>query len=406
MRAGDRGRRPRLLTWVFARVMLVNFGYFLSLGIMNPVLPRYIAGPLGGSNLAVGFGVGSFTIVSLLLRPWSGRFGDRSGRKKGIVLGAFAHTFGTLGMVVANSLGQVIAFRMLTGIAEAFLFVGASTAAQDLAPDDRRAEAASLFSVSLFSAIAIGPAIGETLLDNFGYDTVWLVAAAVVGLGALVALTLPDTRTEEMVAEPPTDAPLIHRAALRPGFPLACAIWGLAAFNSFVPLYATKDLGLPGARTVILANAGTILVLRLFFGRLPDRIGPLRAARMALIFSPAGLAVMGLWAEIPGLYVGAVLLAVGQAFAFPSLMTMAVNNAPASERGSVMGTFTAFFDLSFGGGAIVLGAVANALGYNGAFLAAMCVALVGTATLFFAPPPQRRVTGPSRPMVQINPPGE
>ena len=62
--------------------MLVNFGYFLSLGIMNPVLPRYIAGPLEGSNLAVGFGVGSFTIVSLLLRPWSGRFGDRSGRSR------------------------------------------------------------------------------------------------------------------------------------------------------------------------------------------------------------------------------------------------------------------------------------------------------------------------------------
>lgn len=370
--------------------MMVNFGYFLSLGIMNPVLPRYIAGPLGGSNIAVGVGVGSFTIVSLLLRPWSGRFGDRRGRKLGIVFGAFAHTVGTLGMTIANSLPQVIAFRMLTGFAEAFLFVGASTAAQDLAPDDRRGEAASMFSLSLFSALAIGPAIGETLLDRFGYDAVWLAAAAVVGLGALVALSLPDTRSQEMVAHRGHDAPLIHRAALRPGFPLACAIWGLAAFNSFVPLYALK-LGLPGARTVILANALTILSLRLFGGKIPDRIGPLRAARMALIFNPAGLAVMGLWAEVPGLYVGAVLLACGQAFAFPALMTIAVNNAPATERGSVIGTFTAFFDLSFGGGAIALGAVANAVGYNGAFLTAMGVALLGTATLFFAPPPIKPV---------------
>jgi MFS family permease len=398
-------RRERLLTWVFARVMLVNFGYFLSLGIMNPVLPRYIADDLGGSNLAVGVGVGSFTVVSLLLRPWSGRRGDRSGRKQGIVLGALAHTLGTLGMVVAGSLGLVIAFRMLTGIAEAFLFVGASTAAQDLAPDDRRAEAASLFSLSLFSALAIGPAIGETLLDRYGFDTVWLVAAAVVGIGAVVAMTLPDTRPQETI-DSDADGPLIHKAALRPGFPLACAIWGLAAFNSFVVLYAIRDLGMSGARTVILANALTILTLRLFAGRLPDRIGPLRTARMALIFNPAGLAVIGLWAAVPGLYLGAVLLAVGQAFAFPSLMTIAVNNAPASERGSVIGTFTAFFDLSFGGGAIVLGAVANALGYNGAFLAAMGVALVGTASLFFAPPPQRPVTVRSRPVIEISPPGE
>jgi MFS family permease len=381
--------------------MLVNFGYFLSLGIMNPVLPRFIEGPLRGSDISVGVGVGSFTVVSLLLRPWSGRFGDRRGRKWGIVLGAFAHTLAALGMTQATSLTQVIAFRMLTGIAEAFLFVGAATSAQDLAPDDRRGEAASLFSLSLFGALAIGPTIGETLLDRFGYDTVWLVGAAAAGFGALVALTLPDTRSADVDHD--AKPPLIHRAALRPGFPLACAIWGLAAFNSFVPLYAL-DLGLSGARLVFLANSLVILSLRLFGGRIPDRIGPLRAARLALIFNPAGLAVMGLWSDVPGLYVGAVLLAVGQAFAFPALMTIAVNNAPASERGSVMGTFTAFFDLSFGGGAIALGAVANALSsYNGAFLTAMSVALLGTASLFFAPPPVRPVVTRVH---MVEPPGE
>ena len=381
--------------------MLVNFGYFLSLGIMNPVLPRFIDGPLGGSKLAVGVGVGSFTIVSLLLRPWSGRMGDRRGRKSGIVVGAFAHTIGTLGMVVATSLTHVIAFRMLTGIAEAFLFVGASTTAQDLAPDDRRAEAASIFSLSLFSALAIGPAIGETILDNFGFDAVWFTAAAVVGLGALVALTLPDTKPDGAPAE---NVPLIHRAALRPGFPLACAIWSLAAFNSYIPLYALQ-LGLPGARTVILANAGTILALRLFAGKVPDRIGALRAARMALIFNPAGMAVMGLWAEVPGLFVGAVLLGIGQGFAFPALMSIAVNNAPANERGSVMGTFTAFFDLSFGGGAIVLGAIAQVAGYKGGFLSAMGVVLIGTMSLFFAPPRSRVVDRTAPPVVPTELPG-
>ena len=114
---------------------------------------------------------------------------------------------------------------------------------------------------------------------------------------------------------------------------------------------------------------------------------------------------MGLWRAVPGLYIGAVLLAIGQAFAFPALMSIAVNNAPVNERGSVMGTFTAFFDLSFGGGAIVLGAVANALGYNGAFLFAMCVVLVGTMSLFVAPPPIKEGTPGSRPFA-IEPIGE
>jgi MFS family permease len=385
--------------------MLVNFGYFLSIGVMNPVLPRFIRGPLHWSDVGVGIGVGSFTVVALLLRPWSGRLGDRRGRKVGIVLGAFAHTAACIGLMFATSLTHVVLFRALTGIAEAFLFVGAATAIQDMAPDDRRGEAASIFSLSLFLALAIGPTVGELLLDSYGYDAVFGVAAISVGVAALIALTLADTRVE--IPDAAAKPPLIHRAALRPGFPLACAIWGLAAFTSFVPLYATRQLHMSGTRFVFLANSITILALRSFGARIPDRVGPLRMSRIALLFTPTGLAFMTFWADVPGLYVGVVLLAVGQAFAFPSLMAMAVYGAPATERGSVMGTFTAFFDLSFGGGAIVLGLVANAVGsYNGAFFTAMCVALIGTISLFVAPPPIGLQMRREEPVVAIESPGE
>jgi MFS family permease len=369
--------------------MAVNFGYFLSLGMMNPVLPRYIAGPLHGSKVAIGFGVGSFTVVSLLLRPFSGRLGDRRGRKVGIVFGASAHTASCVGMIFATSLFHVVAFRMLTGIAEAFLFVGAATSIQDLAPDDRRGEAASLFSLSLFTALAAGPTIGELLLDAQGFDAVFGACAASVGIAALIALTLPDTRSE--VAEEGAKTPLIHRAALRPGFPLACAIWGLAAFQSFVPIYGRENLHLHGVKFIFLANSLTILFIRSVGARIPDRVGPLRMSRVALVFTPLGLAIIGLWATVTGLVLGAVVMAIGQAFAFPSLMTIAVNNAPATERGSVVGTFTAYFDLSFGGGAIVLGAVAQAVGYRGGFLTATGMALIGAISLFTVPPPVRPI---------------
>jgi MFS family permease len=383
--------------------MLANFGYFLSLGVMNVALPRFIEGPLGSSDLGVGIGVGSFTVTALLLRPWSGRFGDRRGRQWPIAIGAVLHAAAVAGMLAASSLVHVVALRLVTGIAEALFFVGVSTAAQDMAPDDRRGEAASLFSLSLFVALAVGPVAGETVLDRFGYDAVWGLAAAAAGFGAVMALTIPDTRVDPQAAFEP--GPLVHPASLRPGFILGCAIWGLAAFGPFVPLYAL-ELGLPGARMVLLANSLTILFLRSVGARVPDRLGPLRTARFALVCNPAGLAIMGLWVAVPGLFIGAVVLGIGQALAFPALMTIAVNSAPARERGSVMGTFTAFFDLSFGVGAIALGAVAHAAGYNGAFLAAMGVALVGLATLLAAPPKVRPGLSGAPPVLAIEPPGE
>jgi len=383
--------------------MLANFGYFLSLGVMNVALPRFIEGPLGSTDVGVGIGVGSFTVTALLLRPFSGRFGDRRGRQWPIAIGAIIHTGAVAGMLVATSLPHVVTLRLVTGVAEALFFVGVSTAAQDMAPDHRRGEAASLFSLSLFVALAIGPVAGETVLDRFGYDAVWGLAAGAAAFGAILACTIPDTRVDPDANTKP--GPLVHPASLRPGFILGCAIWGLAAFGPFVPLYAL-ELGMSGARYVLLANAITILIVRSVGARIPDRLGALRTARFALVCNPMGLAVMGLWASVPGLFVGAVVLAIGQALAFPALMTIAVNNAPASERGSVMGTFTAFFDLSFGAGAIALGAVAHAVGYNGAFLTAMCVASIGLMILVLAPPRVSLTTAPSRPVMAIEPPGE
>jgi predicted MFS family arabinose efflux permease len=64
-------------------------------------------------------------------------------------------------------------------------------------------------------------------------------------------------------------------------------------------------------------------------------------------------------------------------------MTIAIRGAPAGERGAVVGTFTAFFDLSFGLGAVSSGAIAAMLGFSGAFVAAALVSFAGFATLLF-----------------------
>ncbi len=96
-----------------------------------------------------------------------------------------------------------------------------------------------------------------------------------------------------------------------------------------------------------------------------------------MICSITGLTVMGTWASPTGLFIGTSVFAVGVALLYPGLMTMAVHAAPAEERGSVVGTFTAFFDLSYGLGALSLGAVASAFGYRGPFLTAALAGLGG-----------------------------
>lgn len=370
------------MTPLFLLVTFSTFAYFVAIGALIPTLPRFVAGPLGGGEAAVGLAVGSFSITAVLLRPFVGRLGDRRGRRLLMITGAGLVGLSVLGYLVADSYLLLIAFRLLTGAGEAFFYVGAASVINDLAPDHRRGEALSFFSLALYAGIALGPVLGETVLDGGNFDAVWLLAAASAGIAVVLGLGVPDTRPEEQVegrGDVRSDRRLhrlVHPAGLLPGTILATSVWGLAGFNTFVPLYAL-EIGLDGSRTVFVTYAAIVMSMRLFGATIPDRFGTRRTARTALTCSALGLGVVALWSTAPGLFAGAALFAVGQALAFPTLMALAVGSAPASERAAVVGTFTAFFDLAFGAGALSLGFVARVLGYDGAFVAAALVALGG-----------------------------
>lgn len=358
--------------------MLSTLAYFISVGALQPTLPRFVQGPLGGGDIQVGLAVGAFAFSAVLIRPLVGPIGDRRGRRLLIVLGAAIVAFSVAGYVFADSLSLLLALRLLSGVGEACFYVGAASVVNDLAPEERRGEALSYFSLALYLGLTIGPIIGESVFEAFdGFDAAWLVAALSAGIAALLGLIVPDTRPE---GSHENEFRWFHPAGILPGTVLAASIWGLGGFATFIPLYALS-LGMSGSRMVFVAFSVVVLLVRSLGARLPDVLGPARAARMALSLQATGLVIMGAWQEVFGLFVGVIVFGLGQALAFPALMTMAIRSAKPTERSAVVGTFTAFFDLSFGIGAVTLGAVSSVFGYGGAFISAAFVALGGLAML-------------------------
>ncbi|MDP8957394.1 MAG: MFS transporter [Actinomycetota bacterium] len=366
--------RPPLVTPVFVIIVLSSLAYFIAVGGVLALLPRFVQGPLRGGDVAVGLSVGAFTFTAVVLRPLAGRLGDRRGRRVLMFGGAALVGVSFAGYSVATGLPALVALRLVTGAGEGFFFTGAGSAINDLAPNERRGEAVSYFSLAVFGGLAAGPAIGEFLLDRAGFNAVWWAAAGASAVAAALAASISETRPER--APDASPGRLVHRAALVPGTVHATNVWGFAALSSFVPLYALQ-LGMPGSRFVFLTYAGIILAIRSVGARIPDVLGPRTTTRAAMVSSITGLLLMGTWASPTGLFVGTSVFAVGVALLYPGLMTMAVHAAPAEERGSVVGTFTAFFDLSYGLGALTLGGVASAFGYRGAFLTAALAGLGG-----------------------------
>lgn len=368
----------RLLTGRFLLVVGAGLAYFLALGSVLPVVPQYVEDELGGSSAAVGVVVGSLFIGAVLLRPYVGRLGDRIGRRMLIVAGAAVVAASVSVYGIVESVPFLVGARVLTGLGEAAFFVGAATMITDLAPVDRRGEAISYWSVAVYGGLAFGPVIGETVLDAGGFTASWLTAG---GLAALATFLSMFTReTARPTVEHREDEPIINRAALAPGVVLFSGLIALAAFSAFVPLYV-DDVGLDNADVVFLLYGCLVLVVRIFGARLPDRLGGRSAGTAALIGTAAGMTVMAAWDSAAGLLVGTVLLAAGACLLYPALLLLALGAAPESERASVVGTFSSFFDLSQGLGSLLVGGVAAATSYRGAFATGAVFAVVGAVGL-------------------------
>lgn len=375
----------RLFTRTFAILSAATLAYFVADGLTLPTAPRFAAGPLGANSVGVGLAIGAFSVTALVLRPWTGRLSDRYGRRPMMLAGSTLLTVALLLHVASFTLPIFIVARLVMGTAEAFIFVAAFAAVADMAPDNRRGEALSIFSLSLYMGIAIGPPIGEAILAAASYNAVWLVAAGIAVLSGLLALGVPETRDPDRGDEPTSR--LLHPRGILPGLVLMTGAWGMAGYFAFVSLYALH-LGLDGAASYLSVYAVVVIGLRLLGAKLPDRIGARRLSTLALLVGAVGLVSMGLWADPTGLMVGTVLFAIGIAFSFPALSLLVVESVPASERGAVLGTYTAFLDIAFGLGPVTAGAVVASWGYGASFLVSAGVAVGGAALLLAAIRPQ------------------
>lgn len=368
---------PTLLTPVFIRVAIAELAYFTADGVLLPALPRYVTGPLGAGNVAVGLVIGAFSVSAFFLRPWAGRAADRRGRRALMVVGASLFALSVLGYLVATSVTVLAALRLLTGAGEALFFVGVVSASMDLAPPERRGEAMSFASLSLYIGIGAGPFIGEAVVAWGGFTAAWVVAIALGLVAVGLSLRLPPMRPEPSHGAPAPHR-MVHPAGLLPGLVLFAAIWGMGGFLAFVPLYV-GDVGMSSSGAVLGLFGGIVVAIRSLGARIPDRFGAAVTTRVSLALAASGLGLIGLWGSPTGLVAGTVLLGVGVALFTPAVFALAVEGVPADERGAVMGTTSAFIDLAIGLGPATLGFVAAAVGRGGTFLVGAGVAAAGLA---------------------------
>ena len=359
-RSPVRARPARLVTRPFVAVTFATFAFFCAVGINLPLLPQYVSDGLGASGLGVGIVIGAYSVAAVAVRPVLSWMADRYGPRTMMRLGPAVAVVGYALSATNDVLAVLVVLRMVVGVAEAFQFVGAATIVNGLAPPERRAEAASYYSVAVFGGLGVGPLVGEALTSGGRYHEAFLLAAGccLIALAATSAVprTLGRPGREDQPDEPA--APLLHRGALATGTVLALGIFGFTAWAAFVTLQA-EAVGLDNATLVFVVYSVLVLVVRVAGARLPERIGLGRCAAAALALDVLGLATLAVWASPAGVYAGTVVLGLGTSLLYPALQTITVNAVPERERSSAVSTFTMFFEIGGAAGALTLGVVAD-----------------------------------------------
>ncbi|MCK1787633.1 MFS transporter, partial [Pseudomonas sp. TNT11] len=141
-----------------------------------------------------------------------------------------------------------------------------------------------------------------------------------------------------------------------------------------LPVYLGLILG---AQSVVVVEVRPFVEAFLLFGNLINRIGGFRVAIACLSVEVLGLLLLWLAPDAQLALAGAALSGFGFSLVFPALGVEAVNLVPASSRGSAVGAYSLFIDLSLGITGPLAGAVAAGFGFASIFLFAALAALGG-----------------------------
>ena len=264
-------------------------------------LARKIAGATWAGEAQIGFLVGLYAAVGLLVGIPFGALANRYGRRSLVLVGLGCLTLASFGFVVAPTYAWLVAARFVQGLGATAIWVGSLTIAADLSPDSHMGRSLSWITGSWSLGFVVGPALGGLGSVRFPFVLYSLLSLAAFVVACAV---LPETGRLGVRTTFAGIARVMRYPAVLAS---AGATFALSFFygsiEAFVPLFVdgmnVKRIGIgflfavAGLPSIILPGA---------IGRLADRLGDVRliigglayAALVSACFLPL-VKVLPLW---------------------------------------------------------------------------------------------------------------
>lgn len=316
--------------------------------LIAPILPRLMAHFAGVSNveLWVPLALTAPALMVGLTAPFAGAIVDKLGRKRLLILALVLYAFTGLAPLWLDSLHQIVASRILLGVAEAAIMTCCTTLIGDYFDGERRArylaQQTIWASMSATVFFAVGGAMGEA-----GWRTPFSVYAVAFLLVPMMAFFL----WEPMRAATPKNS---RNAAATTVFPWAsmafiCALTLLGAIAFYLlPVHLGFVLDARGnssPRSIGLAmGIGSLAtVVGAFLFRYLSRYGVVVLLAISYATLGLGFVLVAREQEFNNMLAGVIVAGFGSGVLLPSLVTWMMATLSFEHRGRGTGAFTASF---------------------------------------------------------------
>nr|WP_208073913.1 MFS transporter [Bradyrhizobium barranii] len=362
--------------WVLGFVsMLMD----VSSEMIHALLPVYLVTVLGASTLTVGFIEGIAEATASITKIFSGALSDWLGRRK--LLAALGYGLAALTkplFPLAPSVGWLIAARFIDRVGKGIRGAPRDALIADIAPAGLRGASFGLRQSLDTIGAFVGPLVAIGLMwwtaDNFALVFWVAVLPAFLSFGLIAfAVSEPEPDPSRETTKNPLNTSAMRQLGSVYWRVVAVGVvFTLARFSEAFLILRAQNIGLSAMWVpAVLVLMNVVYALSAYpAGVLSDRINRTGLLALGLVFLAAADLALGvvLWGLHMGLTQGLLSALVADA-------------APPNLRGTAFGYFNLFTGLALLAASVIAGALWDAYGPAGTFLAGLGFALVALAGL-------------------------
>ncbi len=164
----------------------------ISYGLHGPLLPVFAKNVIGASYAELGMiGFGSF-LPYMFIPLFVGILLDRFNNGYLLSIGVVINSASIYLLSIAQSVPEIMGFRIMTGIAHAFFWPPCESIISNASPPEQRVRNIAKFTGFFVAGFMIGPLLGSVILENFdvSYRLLFQIAAYILATAIITALAV------------------------------------------------------------------------------------------------------------------------------------------------------------------------------------------------------------------------